>query len=134
MACCSCFTSLACQNEVCYRQASRCGELEDFVDSKFFVCLYFKLTSFLQGLLLDERDLKETGPRGDVIMLAKRDRGKSTILFISLSTSSSFSGLDAIAGCWGQDRWPITARCATEPLMETSNYAISNYCLATTVL
>jgi hypothetical protein len=32
----------------------------------------------------------------------KEDWGKSTILFISLSTSSSFIGLDAIAESWGQ--------------------------------
>jgi hypothetical protein len=49
---------------------SRHGKLEDFIDSKFFVCLYFKLTSFLQGLLLDERNL---GPRVDVMTLAKKD-------------------------------------------------------------
>ena len=44
-------------------QISRRGELEDFVDSKFFVCLYFKLTSFLQGLLLDERNLRDRPTR-----------------------------------------------------------------------
>ena len=75
--------------------------LADFVNSKFFVRLYFDLPSFLQGLLFDERNLKDAN-RGDVITLAKRDAGReSTILFISLSTSSSFSGLDAIA----EERW-----------------------------
>jgi hypothetical protein len=73
------------------------ASLEDFVNGKFFVCLHFKLASFLQGLLLDERNLEDAS-RGDVMILAKRNVGKiSTILFISLSTSSSFSGLDAIA-------------------------------------
>ena len=59
MACCSCFTSLACQNEIIkLLPTSRVDELENFVNGKFFICLYFELASFLQGLLLDERNLK----------------------------------------------------------------------------
>jgi hypothetical protein len=82
--------------------------LADFVNGKFFVCLHFKLASFLQGLLLDERNLEDASRGGDVMTLAKRNAEEiSTILFISLSTSSSFSGLDAIAEerqiSWGQD-------------------------------
>jgi len=50
------------------------GQLEDFVNSKFFVCLYFNFASFLQGLLLDERDLEEAED-DDVITPAKiRDK------------------------------------------------------------
>ena len=50
------------------------GQLEDFVNSKFFVCLYFDFASFLQGLLLDERDLEEAED-DDVITPAKiRDK------------------------------------------------------------
>src|SRR5258708_19312343 len=96
MACCSCFTSFACQNEISHHQLNRRGQLADFVDSKFFVCLHFKLTSFLQGFLLDKRNLNETS-RGDLMTLAKTNTSKLTILFIPLTTPSSFSGLDAIA-------------------------------------
>jgi hypothetical protein len=45
--------------KVSYRQSVGVVSLEDFVNSKFFICLYFKLASFLQGLLLDERNLKD---------------------------------------------------------------------------
>ena len=83
--------------------------MADFVNSKFFVCLHFKLASFLQGLLLDERNLKDASRGGDVITPNKEKRKqKSTILFISVSTSSSFSGLDAIVEerqiSWDQGR------------------------------
>jgi hypothetical protein len=80
--------------------------------------------------LLDERNLRH---KRDVMTLAKRNGGKSTILFISLSTSSSFSGLDAITEERGKEVGgkilgpgirEITARCAREPLMETSYFQI----------
>jgi hypothetical protein len=86
--------------KVSCRQSVDMVRLADFVNSKFFVCLHFKLASFLQGLLLDERNLNDASreprrrhdPRKE-----KCKEKKSTILFISLRTSSSFSGLDAIA-------------------------------------
>jgi hypothetical protein len=42
---------------------SRRGQLEDLVDRKFFVCLHSYLAGFLQGFLLDERDLEGAGKR-----------------------------------------------------------------------
>lgn len=83
--------------------------LADFVYGEFFVCFHFKLASFLQGLLLDERYLYDVTRGRNVITPAKRTaRDNQTILFISLSTSSSFNGLDAIANesqiSWGQGR------------------------------
>jgi hypothetical protein len=57
---------------------SRHGErLADFVNSKFFVCLHFKLATFLQGLLLDERNLKDASRSGDVMTLAQRNAGEN---------------------------------------------------------
>ena len=50
--------------------------LADFVNSEFFVRLHFQLASFLQGLLLDERNLKDAN-RGDVKTLAKRNAGNN---------------------------------------------------------
>ncbi|SRR6266404_3889368 len=78
---------------------SRHGELANFVNSKFLVCLHFELAGFLQCLLLDERNLNDTS-QCEVTTLVRRNARESTILFISLSTSSSFSGLDAIAEEW----------------------------------
>ena len=49
--------------------------LADLVNSKFLVRLHFDLASFLQGLLLDERNLKGAN-RGDVMTLAKGNAGK----------------------------------------------------------
>ena len=60
---------------------SRHGELEDFIDSEFFVCLYFKLDA-------------RKGRQGEIdhfVHLAE-----------PLSTSSYSSDLDAIAESWGQ--------------------------------
>jgi hypothetical protein len=76
-------------------QRSGRGQLEDLVDRKFFVCLHSYLAGFLQGLLLDERDLDGAGKRMRKCHHTGNETG--TILFISLSTSSSFSGLDAIS-------------------------------------
>ena len=59
--------------KVSYRQSvDMVVGLADLVNSKFFVCLHFKLASFLQGLLLDERNLKDASG-GDVVILAKRN-------------------------------------------------------------
>ena len=61
--------------KVSYRQSvDMVISLADLINSKFFVCLHFKLASFLQGLLLDERNLKDAS-RGDVMILAKRNAG-----------------------------------------------------------
>ena len=85
MACCSCFTSLACQNEINkLLPTSRGNELEYFVDGKFLVCLYFELASLLQGLLLDERNLKGT-PRGKVMMLASKEIREGIDHFVHLA-------------------------------------------------
>lgn len=64
--------------------ASRGDELEYFVDGELFVCLYFKLASLLQGLLLDERNLKET-PQGDVMMLASKEIREGIDHFVHLA-------------------------------------------------
>jgi hypothetical protein len=61
---------------VSYHQSVDMVSLADFVNSKFFVCLHLKLASFLQGLLLDERNLEDES-RGDVMIIAKRNAGKN---------------------------------------------------------
>ena len=50
--------------------------LANFVNGKFFVCLHFNLASFLERLLLDERNLKDAS-RGDVMNIGKRNAGKN---------------------------------------------------------
>lgn len=61
--------------KVSYRQSVDMVSLADFVNSKFFVCLHFKLASFLQRLLLDERNLKDASR--DVMIIARRNAGKN---------------------------------------------------------
>jgi len=62
--------------KVSYGQSVDMVHLADFVNGKFFICLHFKLASFLQRLLLDERNLKDAS-RGDVMIIAKRNAGKN---------------------------------------------------------
>lgn len=60
---------------VSYRQSVDMVSLADFINSKFLVCLHFKLASFLEGLLFDERNLRDAN-RGDVMIIAKRNAGE----------------------------------------------------------
>jgi hypothetical protein len=105
MACCSCLTIFACR---CRQHSGRsAGEPEeaDLLDGKLLVRLDLDLARLFQRLLLDERDLN-SGARSVrrisctslPIRAAWLRRGARdpTILFISVTTSSSFIGRDAI--------------------------------------
>jgi hypothetical protein len=96
MACCSCLTSFACRHEREIRRLSVSFDCaNDLFNGKLFIGLDLDLSGLFKCLLLDERDLIST--RGSEIDRYSKANGvKRTILFISVRTSSSFIGREAI--------------------------------------
>lgn len=71
-------------------------EVAHLLDSKFLICFNFNFPSFLKGLLLNESNLLHKGDNMGEQSLIGEMRDDHTILFISLRTSSSFIGLEAM--------------------------------------
>ena len=99
MACCSCLTSFAYEPQRTI--SGSCIPFDhnyNLFDGKLFVSFDPNFSGFLECLLLDERDLIVCRKGwGEIDCNPQVNRVKQTILFISLRTSSSFIGREAIA-------------------------------------
>lgn len=104
MACCSCLTSFAWGSEGIIGQSQvPLSENDNLFDSKLLIGLDLNFSSLLKCFLLDKRDLIVRRKEG--MRLAEKfkpTRIKRTILFISVMTSSSFIGREAMVAllCW----------------------------------
>ena len=99
MACCSCLTSFAYEPQQTISGSSIPFDgNHNLFDSKLFISFDPNFSGLLECLLLDERDLIVCRKGWDEIYYNPQvNRAKQTILLISLRTSSSFIGREAIA-------------------------------------
>jgi len=99
MACCSCLTSFAYEPQ--QTVSGSCIPFDrsyNLFDSKLFISFDPNFPGLLECLLLDERDLIVCRKGwGEVDYNPQANGVKRTILFISLRTSSSFIGREAMA-------------------------------------
>ena len=98
MACCSCLTSFAYeQNRPISQSRVSSNHDNNLFDSKLFVGFDSNFSGLFECLLLDERDLIVCRKgRGEIDGNLQVNGVELTILFISLRTSSSFIGREAM--------------------------------------